>query len=127
MITVFGKRECVPETLKGLWGPFSLTPRGIDAAVSDSSPGVYVLGKKNGHDLFRVRYVGRDDQDIKGCLKKHVADWYPLFFYRYYFSAKDAFDKECELYHDFNPPDNQAHPARSENANWTCPRCALYD
>jgi hypothetical protein len=112
----------------GLWGPFSLTPRGIDAAVSDASPGVYVLGKSvEAEGEFRVLYVGRDDRDIRSRLKLQVAKWYPQFFYKYYFSAQAAFEKECELYHSLNPPDNKAHPARSDGTDWTCPRCGFSD
>jgi hypothetical protein len=42
-------------------------------------------------------------------------------------SAKAAFDKECDLYHDFKPPDNKVHPARQKGANWTCKRCTVFD
>jgi hypothetical protein len=109
----------------GLSGPFSLTPRGIDSAVPTTSPGVYILGKvKDGGDEFQVRYVGRDDEDVKKRLRQHIADWYPQFFYKYAFSSREAFEKECELYHKFSPPDNQAHPTR-KNAEWTCPRCGF--
>jgi hypothetical protein len=112
----------------GLQGPFSLTPRGIDSAVTNTSAGVYVLGKVNdGDGEFQVRYVGRDDQDVKSSLRQHMADWYPQFFYKSCFSTKEAFEKECELYHKFNPPDNKAHPARNKNSDWTCPRCAVFD
>lgn len=111
----------------GLWGPFSLTPRGIESAISEAAPGVYTLGGlKNGGEDFKVRYVGRDDRDVRASIKRHVADWYPQFFYRYYFSAKSAFEKECELYHNLSPPDNKAHPARPENTDWMCPRCEIF-
>ena len=112
----------------GLCGPFSLTPRGIDSAVTTTSPGVYVLGRvKDGDGEFQVYYVGRGDRDVRTSLRQHVADWYPQFFYKIYFSTKEAFDKQCELYHKFNPPDNKAHPARQENTEWKCPRCGSFD
>jgi hypothetical protein len=118
----------VTDTPKGFWGPFSLTPRGIDAAVSDPSIGVYALGRvKQGTGDFEVCYVGRDDQDIRSGLKQHVAEWYPQFLYKYFFSPKAAFEKECELYHDFHPTDNKAHPAKAEGTDWTCPRCRFFD
>lgn len=122
------KRVGLTQTPKGLWGPYSLTPRGIDAAVSISAPGVYALGTM--HDLhgpFEVCFVGRDDKDVKSGLRRHIADWYPQFFYQYCHSIKAAFEKECELYHDFNPRDNKAHPARNKDTDWTCPRCRLFD
>lgn len=112
----------------GLWGPFSLTPRGIDSAVTATAPGVYALGiGKDGDGVFEVHYVGRDDQDVKSRLRQHVADWYPQFFYKYYFSSREAFEKECELFHKFNPRDNKVHPARNKNSGWTCPRCKDFD
>jgi hypothetical protein len=77
--------------------------------------------------VFNVFYVGRSDTDVAGRLKQHAAEWYPQFFYEYYPSSKAAFEKECNLYHDFNPPDNKAHPARPQNSNWKCPRCKIFD
>jgi len=91
------KRVDLTQTPKGLSGPYSLTPRGIDAAVSLSAAGVYALGAM--HDLhgpFEVCYVGRDDKDVKSGLRRHIADWYPQFFYQYSHSIKAAFEKECE-------------------------------
>lgn len=109
-----------------LWGPFPLTPGGIGAAITAALPGVYALGKlETGSGVFKVRYVGRDDQDVKIRLTNHLAEWYPHFFYRCYFSAQQAFEEECELYHKFHPSDNKAHPSRDQNSDWACPRCGI--
>jgi hypothetical protein len=52
---------------------------------------------------------------------------YKRFKYGYASSAKAAFEKECKLYHDFEPRDNEVHPARPAGTNWECPRCPIFD
>jgi len=37
-------------------------------------------------------------------------------------SVKEAYEKEGKNYHDFNPPQNQIHPAKT-NSNTQCPVC----
>jgi hypothetical protein len=107
----------------GLRGPFPLTIAGVDSAVTNTSAGAYALGQANNDGAFVVRYVGRSDDDVNARLKKHVPELYRQFKYEYYPSARAAFDKECNLYHDFHPRDSKIHPARPEDANWKCPRC----
>lgn len=110
----------------GLSGPYGLTINGVAAAVKQNSAGAYMLGKtENG--AFAVHYVGRSDTDVAGRLQQHVSEWYPEFKFGYLPSANAAFEKECNLYHDFDPPDNKVHPARPSNANWSCPVCNLFD
>ena len=104
----------------GLNGPYSLTGPGILAAVSGYSPGAYALGKSE-TGTFHVHYVGRSDTDVAARLQQHVEKWYPQFKFGYFQTAKAAFEKECHLYHDFNPPDNKVHPARPANENWRMP------
>jgi len=102
-------------------GPFSLTEAEIDKQVTKKSPGNYALGEfKN--NTFNVSYVGRADVD----LNKRLKDWigkYKQFKFSYADSVQAAFEKECNNYHDFNPPDNKIHPARPEGSNSKCPRC----
>lgn len=111
----------------GLFGPFSLTQSGISSNVKGIGAGAYALGKSDESGVFYIRYVGRSDDDLAGRLQQHVPEPYLQFKYAFYPSAKDAFDKECNLYHDFKPPDNKVHPARSKNANWNCPACTIFD
>jgi hypothetical protein len=108
----------------GLRGPFPLTHTGIDAQVTKVSPGAYALGKTE-DDKFKISYVGRADDDVAKRLGDHVPKWYPQFKYEYYPSAKAAYEKECNLYHDFNPPDNEIHPAAPKGTNHRCPRCGV--
>jgi|SRR5208282_192051 len=106
----------------GLKGPFKLTHAGIDKEVTKISPGVYALGEVK-NDTFTILYVGRADDDVAKRLGDHVPKWYPDFKYEYYPTAKAAFQKECNLYHDFNPKDNDIHPARPSGTTYPCPRC----
>jgi hypothetical protein len=116
--------EGMPST--GLSGPYSLTSLGISGNITRVSPGTYALGKtENG--TFYVHYVGRSDDEVAKRLQDHVPLWYPQFKFGYFLSPKAAFEKECRLYHDFSPADNDIHPARPWNANWECPVCTLFD
>ena len=101
----------------------SLTTERIDAVVTQTKPGVYVLDKsKTG--AFQVNYVGRADDD----LNKRLKDWvgkYSYFKFEYATSPKDAYEKECELWHDFGGAegklDNKIHPDCPKGTNWKCP------
>lgn len=109
----------------GLKGAYPLTDEGIDNNVTQISAGAYALGRVT-DDTFYIEYIGRSDADVNGRLHDHVGA-YPKFKYGYFGSAKAAFEKECNLYHDFSPKDNKVHPARPTGANWKCPRCKVYD
>jgi len=105
-----------------LYGPFQLTERGIDAHLQADSPGVYVLGYVR-NNLFIVNYVGRDDADLKIGLRTHLPGPYQQFKFAYALSARDAFLKQCELYHDYVGLDNKRHPCPPREMDLQCPRC----
>jgi hypothetical protein len=107
----------------GLDGPYNLNTEAIDIVVTRKSAGAYVLGRLK-NNKFYIDYVGRADDDINSRLKDWVGK-YPHFKFGYFNSPKAAFEKECNLYHDFKPNglDNKIHPDRPENADWQCPRC----
>lgn len=114
----------MPET--GLRGPYALDNQTIDREVTRTSPGAYALDRFD-TGTFYVYYVGRSDENINQRLKQWVGIQYRRFMFTYFESAKTAFDKECNLWHDFGGPegkgDNKVHPDRSQNADWKCPRC----
>ena len=115
-------------TTTGLKGPFSLDVKTIDKVVTKKSAGTYALGYLNKEGLFVPKYVGRSDTDINKRLKDSVGNNYPKFEFEYYGSPKAAFEKECNLYHDWKAQlDNKEHPDRPENANWKCPRCKKFN
>jgi hypothetical protein len=111
----------------GLHGPHDLTPIGVSNNVKGIGPGAYALGKVGTDGTFYIDYVGRSDDDLAARLQQHTPERYPKFKYGFLSTAKAAFEKECNLYHDFNPPDNKVHPARPKGTNWSCPRCTIFD
>ena len=106
-------------------GPFALTGAEIDRLVTKVSPGAYALGRLNSN-TFYVDRVGRSDVNLNKRLRDYVGQ-YPYFKADYFPSAKAAFEKECHLFHDFQPADNELHPDRPKGSNWTCPRCRVFD
>ena len=111
----------------GLNGPYSLTTAGVASAVTDnSSAGAYALGSVN-NGTFYIKYVGRSDTSVAARLQQHVSTPHLHFKFGYFPSPKAAFEKECDLYHDFSPEENKVHPARPANSNWSCPACRIFD
>lgn len=111
----------------GMEGPYNLDTETIEANVTRTSPGNYALGRKGEEGKFLVGYVGRSDSDVGDRLKSWVGETKkPLFKFSYATSPKAAFEKECENYHDFNPPDNDVHPDRPDDSDWCCPRCDIF-
>jgi hypothetical protein len=98
-----------------LRGPFSTDS--VDSYVSSPSPGVYILSK----DARTAAYVGRSDTDVGSRIKQYVTEGYTHFWFEYATSPRDAYLKECEYYHKYNPPDNKNHPAVPFGTNWRCP------
>ncbi len=107
---------------------YELTSEEIDRVVP-KTVGNYALGYIS-KDKFIVRYVGRSDSDVNQRLKSHIGK-HPLcthFKFSTASSPKAAFEKECQNWHDFNPPENQIHPDRPSNSkNWKCPCCNTFD
>jgi hypothetical protein len=104
--------------ITGLDGPFALNDEDIDGNVEEGI-GVYALGKET-DGRFRILFIGRADYDLNDRLHQHVGE-YDLFKFRRFPTLRDAFDKECKLYHDFAPPDNQVHPERPLGTDYRCP------
>jgi hypothetical protein len=73
-----------------------------------------------------VKYVGRSDEDVRAAILLLVGD-FTHFKMSYAASAAEAFRKECENYHDFNPTSNDSHPAPAPGDKAKCPRCDELD
>ena len=89
-----------------------------------------LIGYVDEENIFRVKYVGRSDNDVAARLRKHVGEKYKRFKYSYASSPKTAFEKECRNYHEFGESqllDNDIHPDRPKGASWKCPCCNIYD
>jgi hypothetical protein len=110
----------------GLLGPYPLTYDEIKDTVVPRMPGAYALGRKDTAGRFSVRYVGRSDDDVKARLCQYIGSD-SLFKFMHFLSPRAAFEKECELFHEFSPPGNRVHPSRPAGTGWTCPRCQMFD
>jgi hypothetical protein len=104
----------------GLFGPYPFTQENINQYVATKGIGVYALDKTTYGD-FTVSYVGRSDDDLPGRLGDHLEEGYAYFAYGYFNTAQAAFERECRIYHDFNPPDNDIHPDRPQGSRYACP------
>lgn len=107
----------------GLNGPYLLNNNGIGRVITRASAGAYALGSiVNG--VFNIFYVGRSDCDVGKRLKDHIGK-HAHFKFDYFGSPKAAFEKECNLYHDFGETnlENKIHPDRPANSGWKCPCC----
>jgi hypothetical protein len=114
----------MPE-LADLYGPYPLHPGPIrDLLIL--SPGAYVLGDSDAGG-FHPRCVGRSDSDIAARLREFVG-FYSEFKFAYCDSAREAFERECRLYHEFAASlDSGLHPSRRAHSDWRCPHCGLFD
>jgi len=112
-------------TKTGLQGPYPLSFDAIDAAVRSKSAGVYALGHADAQGRFCINHVGRSDSDPRSRLLDCIGSE-RLFKYGYSASAQTAFEKECQLFHDFSPPGNRLHPDRPKGTRWSCPRCRMF-
>ena len=99
-----------------LYGPFPLSE--IASRVEPNSIGVYVLSRNGKH----ADYVGRSDSDLQARIgNSAVQGDYEFFWFGYVSSPMLAYKTECELYHEYDPPDNAIHPAAPQGTNWRCP------
>lgn len=100
-----------------LMGPYSTN--NVDLYVTRAHPGVYIFSR----DGRTAVYVGRSDTDVGFRIKQSASEGYRYthFWFEYASSPRDAYLKECEYYHKYNPPDNTNHPAVPFGTNWRCP------
>lgn len=100
-----------------LMGPYSIDS--VDLYVSRISPGIYILSR----DGRTAAYVGRSDTDVASRIKQSANEGYGYshFWFEYDTSPRNAYLKECEYYHKYNPPHNTKHPAVPFGTNWRCP------
>ena len=98
-----------------LLGPYPLS--NIDMYVIANSIGSYILSRGSN----AAHYVGRSDTDLNSRLKSHLGKGYVSFWFETASSSLEAYSSECVLYHKYNPPDNDVHPAVPPMASWKCP------
>jgi hypothetical protein len=106
----------------GLLGPYALNFDSINETVVKTSPGAFALGYVDGAGKFCISSVGRSDADLRERLRSVIGAG-SLFKFRYCETAKAAFEKECQLFHEFRPGGSPLHPARPTGSKLTCPYC----
>ena len=113
---------------------YDLTYDEIDRLVLKNSIGNYAYGYLNDKGVFIVCYVGRSDNDLKERIKHGIEDMkadptcrYERFKFSYADSIREAYEKECQNYHDFGGEEgylrNEVHPAKPEQYEGICPIC----
>ncbi len=106
-------------------GPFKFDSKTIEEKVQEGKIGNYALGTAN-HDgtMKNVAYIGRSDNNLKAeLLARLKTHKHPNFKVSYASSPKEAYTKECQNYHDFDPPQNNIHPYAPVNSNLKCHIC----
>ena len=110
-----------------MYGAYALNSEEIKKRVEPNKKGNYAFGKIEEDGLFHVYYVGRSDTDLQAEIIARSSDFTQLshFMYSYASSVKEAYEKECKNYHDFNCPAllNKIHPDRPDGASYHCPVC----
>lgn len=111
-------------------GPYVLVPDKIDEVITSKTSGNFALGYIVETD-FIVLYVYRSDDDLNAELKNWVYRMSNCLFFKFSRakSAQEAFEKECDNYHDFGSSTNlknEEHPKRAEGTLWKCPHCVIY-
>jgi hypothetical protein len=102
---------------------YSLSSEIIALMVEDGRIGNYVAGNMNSKGVFVPKYTGRSDNCVKERVEELIGK-YSHFKFAYASYAKQAFEKECTIYHDFEKQlDNEIHPDRPNETTHSCPRC----
>lgn len=110
-------------------GPYPLTTEKVNELVEDKI-GNYAFGRMDGN-TFYVEYVGRSDSRLCSEIKQQGGLHHKLdidgyyFYYSYAANITEAYEKECQNYHDFGGREcleNEYHPAKpTDNNHYHCP------
>ena len=95
----------------------------VDGSSDWSSASVFVLGGiRKGADgklRFHIKKVSHVDGDLGKELRKFIGK-YSGFRFKFCRSTRNAYDKECEIYHNFKPIENIKHPVKPKNTKFYC-------
>lgn len=106
-----------------LFGPLPLTVQRIETQLQASSAGVYALGVPV-RGTFYIKRIGRADEDLRAALKLHLGGPHRYFKFTYALSARDAYEKECRLFHGLITLENPIHPLPPEDTDLVCFGCS---
>lgn|GEM_PF-1365619 len=98
--------------------------REVDNGADWSSASVFVLGGirkgDDGKPRFQIRFVSHVDGDLGQELRKYIGK-YKGFRFKFFRSTHNAYDRECQIYHDFKPRENTQHPTKPKHTKFLCP------
>ena len=98
--------------------------REVDNSKDWSSSSVFVLGgirmSADGKFRFQIRKVSHVDGDLGKELRNYVGK-FSGFRFKFFRSTRNAYDKECQIYHQFKPIKNITHPIRPRHTKFVCP------
>lgn len=101
--------------------PFTL--QAIEDEVRKTSPGVYVLDPPEQRVRVAGGFVGRSDTDIADSLRRHLRTGYKTFAYTYVKTPIEAYQIECEMWHEWKPAPNPVHPTVPHGIKTLCMVC----
>ncbi len=102
---------------------FPFTVASIEINVKKIAGGVYVLDPPDPRHRTAVGFVGRSDKDVAESLQRQVKAGYKEFAFTYTSSVLQAYDKECEMWHEWKPIANPVHPAKPPGKPMPCAIC----
>ena len=95
----------------------------VDRSKDWSSASVFVLGgvRKDGDGKlrFHIRKVSHVDGDLGKELRKFIGK-YSGFRFKFFRSTRNAYDRECQIYHNFKPIENIKHPVKPKDTKFNC-------
>jgi hypothetical protein len=117
---------------------YSFTAQTIDTKIIPGCPGVYLLAFPH---IARIQttigrlWVGRSDTDLRELLHQRLRDLNKehgklsptLFKIQVVLDAKEAWDRECELFHRYTAIKkivDRQHPPSPHGAKLRCQRCS---
>ena len=112
-------------------GPFQLSRSVIGAVVSDPRPAIFLLRRIETTPAY-AHYRGRvgrtqDGERLGPALTRWVGSDYRVFWFEHADSGRDAFARECRLWHELDGHagklDNAGHPAPDGISGAYCPIC----
>jgi len=102
---------------------FPFTLQAIEDEVRRTAPGAYVLDPPESRVRVAGAFVGRSDTDVANNLIRHLKTGYKTFAYTYVKSPLEAYNIECEMWHEWKPAPNPLHPSVPAGIKTLCPVC----
>ena len=112
-------------------GPFQLSSSVVDAVVGDPRPAVFLLRRIETTPEY-AHYRGlvgrtRNGESLGPALARWAGSEYRVFWFEHADSNRDAFERECRLWHELDGPagelDNDCHPRPDGITGGHCPLC----